>query len=1717
MADGKRELVDKETGISREVSHDEVQGLVDSGRYELTKGPLYDIQLPGGDIEKFEASDATQLLSGKGRYLSPSKAASVGDFKSYGNSPITAAAASVLDYGTMGIGPSVLSTLSPGLGEDFQKIEKYNSGVYHGVGIVGSVAAAIGSGGTSLMAQGLGGAARAKAAMAGYKALRKTINPATKGLYTAAEAKAALGVAESAELAAATRGALQARKSSTAEKILLGKMAPGYKSSDSVLGKLGTAALHLNAPAMMNRAGAAAGHVVSDFVTKHGSHAIIPGMGKSFAELAPLTAKLTSGVSSLVADGAVQGGLYGAGEGLSEVALGDIDNAAEHIISTMGMNAMYGAAGGAGFGLGIPFIGKTATGLMKASGGLYGYLAKSAVSKAMTNSLARVSHALNKDLREGDLEELMLLFRLDDVGKIARNDMMELAKRIDKVGGNMTSSAKETFLIEEILQQADKNGVKFDRIRDLVSGSNVPAIEVLTAFQKVMNKTIANAEGAVAGNRNNKEELEIFFREWADASTLDNLYGVKVEGYKGQQQRGAAVVRKWATTEGEDVQRGMARVLSDKKLNKFFGRMVDWLHVGNVKSQEARIAGQGVITDQEHRYLDNYNRLINKNIEYYETSEFLTPSERSDLIASLNKARNSGDLSETREIIEKLKGTNRHQYTGGSKVYGSRISPELEYLDPTQSSRAASSSPIDPESVKVSKETQKRIDTVQDILKKKKRNVASIKEENVRLEKELSVQQGMGPNEIHSPKAHQNNIDDRIDELESAINNLQKEQSAVAGLERELKKINPGKTRLSEADDGPVFSGERERLEELRDHFVKKIGPLRVLIEDKGGKKTEKLVSYRGDLTADSPPKHDRSPEHRLLLDKKMENYSSYEMDATFPQIKLTPTEYDTLKLVDKAIKEGKEFLDEVGLQPSRFVNEWEALPKLTQRQIGLRNYPGIKKPKSRSADGFDDLRARAESDVGTGVITNKVSDTLDNIRTNVGDDAADAYETAAKAQSKRNLDAKMGKDAPTEDTVRLYRAEPAPGGKVKPPPDWMEQREDYQEMMKASGRWFTDDLDEARWYLKNEYPDGQLSYIDVPASSAEKYRVSGMEKIAGEDPKKFSRRPEIEFFLPKEIAARKSSFSEATAKVDMYTAEGNEALESAVKAARLKLNTRPETLPRSAAVTRIEELRSKGDIQGVIDILNQAKIKGLNAADLQAVVWDEMQTINSSFHGKTMANVLDKATAESSVDTMKAAIKVFLKNESVFGDRMSAYKIALSDDQLQYTQLQDQFRSLFGMARGTREYIDPDKLTDWITGLKHREAMGDIGKIEEHAVLGQKMVSRILNDFDIDNMDFRFSGVVQDLLKEMGITKTNQSGVWRMGSTTLGSKQVLGQLKIRLGNSAAKSLEDLDFVDKTARSSLRWAEATAGAANIRGLIRPSSFMGYFSSLGLGMAMNVVESISDPRLGIARLHALETIAEQGRKELDLNLDNYINYLATGHKAQARIPRSMIGPVLSGRDSKKAERESKKRERYKISEQEYDEAKDFLILMSSDPAQMKAFTQAATKPLGNAAPEARAAMENLLSIKVKYMHKMLPGAARGNLFDMAPRPSTMQMARFARVLEAVEDPVGAMAFALTEGTLTREVIEAISATSPSVFEEVRARLIEKLSDQDFSQNIGRQDKMMLAGMFNIPVVNGRLGKRLRENVRPGEKPGPEKRPKPMDTKQFSSPMDLISGR
>lgn len=127
-------------------------------------------------------------------------------------------------------------------------------------------------------------------------------------------------------------------------------------------------------------------------------------------------------------------------------------------------------------------------------------------------------------------------------------------------------------------------------------------------------------------------------------------------------------------------------------------------------------------------------------------------------------------------------------------------------------------------------------------------------------------------------------------------------------------------------------------------------------------------------------------------------------------------------------------------------------------------------------------------------------------------------------------MEGKYAVDPPAGHT-RLYRGERKPGTGKKLPEHILEAMRDdpnYQRTLESQGRWFTDDPQEAQWYVDDVGNDeGHMTYLDLPTHQAEPFRVSNMPdapqgKLSPNSPTAFSRRPTKEFFLPREIASTK-------------------------------------------------------------------------------------------------------------------------------------------------------------------------------------------------------------------------------------------------------------------------------------------------------------------------------------------------------------------------------------------------------------------------------------------------------------------------------------------------------------------------------------------------------------------------------------------------------------------
>jgi hypothetical protein len=142
-----------------------------------------------------------------------------------------------------------------------------------------------------------------------------------------------------------------------------------------------------------------------------------------------------------------------------------------------------------------------------------------------------------------------------------------------------------------------------------------------------------------------------------------------------------------------------------------------------------------------------------------------------------------------------------------------------------------------------------------------------------------------------------------------------------------------------------------------------------------------------------------------------------------------------------------------------------------------------------------------------------------------------DALTTAAEAFTGRNpafVEKAAEAVAPATEVgtevstgmTRLYRGEAAPGG-VNTLPDWVKQARNEKGITDAQGRWFTDKLENAKWYQKEAGETGRISYVDVPTKDLEQYRVSNMKDVS-----RFSKDPTTEFFVSPEIANTRNVFT---------------------------------------------------------------------------------------------------------------------------------------------------------------------------------------------------------------------------------------------------------------------------------------------------------------------------------------------------------------------------------------------------------------------------------------------------------------------------------------------------------------------------------------------------------------------------------------------------------------
>jgi len=425
-------LVNTSSGENVDVPDSKVDGLIRAGTHSFVGGPesIVSVRSVSGRVSSVYPGRAAAVIQEGGTFVPAGEVERMRENKEFASSTLGALAAAPYgfdDWMFAGAGGNAIEAmgLTPeGMREEVQSANPF---IWNAAGLAPTAMAVLMSGGTYGAARAAGGTALAAA----KTAARQAGSSASKGAVV--EAAKNLGKA-------------------------------GY------YGAKGATLSPFNMVTASDIAGQWAGKGVDRAIAHLAGRPMATSLSNS--TLARFIGTSAARTASGVSRGLVEGGLWGAGEGLSESMLGPPDQVAETVLEHIKTNALIGAAFGGAVGNVIPAL-TGAKRMMMTAGKLgmkgVGY-AEDVTVENMRPWLLKVAKEMGIEGKELDWYEKVL--QKGDAGDEARKQMYDMVKRIDKYSTDVAMQIESMFLIEDLRQMADVHGHDMEVVFKRIAGTD---------------------------------------------------------------------------------------------------------------------------------------------------------------------------------------------------------------------------------------------------------------------------------------------------------------------------------------------------------------------------------------------------------------------------------------------------------------------------------------------------------------------------------------------------------------------------------------------------------------------------------------------------------------------------------------------------------------------------------------------------------------------------------------------------------------------------------------------------------------------------------------------------------------------------------------------------------------------------------------------------------------------------------------------------------------------------------------------------------------------------------------------------------------------------------------------------------------------------------------------------------------------------------------------
>lgn len=166
----------------------------------------------------------------------------------------------------------------------------------------------------------------------------------------------------------------------------------------------------------------------------------------------------------------------------------------------------------------------------------------------------------------------------------------------------------------------------------------------------------------------------------------------------------------------------------------------------------------------------------------------------------------------------------------------------------------------------------------------------------------------------------------------------------------------------------------------------------------------------------------------------------------------------------------------------------------------------------------------------------------------------------------------------------------------------------------------------------------------------------------------------------------------------------------------------------------------------------------------------------------------------------------------------------------------------------------------------------------------------------------------------------------------------------------------------------------------------------------------------------------------------------------------------------------------------------------------------------TARISAANPELGMAAQERLANAINFINSKVPRAAvSSGMFERPYNPSSMELAKFERYVQVIEQPLSVFN-ELSQGTLTREHVEALQAVYPEVYNQIRSRVMQQIVDK--GPQLAYERKLQIGILLNIPADSSLQPQTVMQlqqsiNAQPEQQqPAPQFRPSGLQQSEIS---------